>query len=199
VLFIQPDCRSILRSSVTAADDGDFMNVPIFQIVAIAPVAIYLARWRVRLRRRNAQNWDSLVARLQMDWSGRELSAHFLSQEGLSTTPEETWERMHGTRGIRAMYLNAGVMLEMVEYVARNIEMSNSSDHVILEMLRRDAMQIRSEALRVLARDAFNQATESVRTNAFHVASMYTGMAARMAQLLRASAPEMLPDFVAAM
>lgn len=127
------------------------------------------------------------------------MSAHFLSQEGLSTTPEETWERMHGVRGIRAMYLNAGVMLEMVEYVARNIELSNSNDHVILETLRRDAMQIRSEALRVLAHDAFNQASESVRSSAFHVASMYTGMAARMTQLLRVSAPAMLPDFVAAM
>ncbi len=175
------------------------MSLPILQIAAIAPVAIYLARWKVRLRRRHAQNWDSLVARLQLDWSGRELSVHFLSQEGLSTTPEETWERMHGIRGIRAMYLNAGVMLEMVDYAARNIEMTNSNDQVILESLRHDAMQIRSEALRVLARDAFNQASESVRTKSFHVASMYTGMAARMAQLLRASAPEMLPDFVAAM
>ena len=178
---------------------GDVMSLPILQIAAIAPVAIYLARWRVSIRRRNAQTWDSLVARLQPDWSGRELSVHFLSKEGLNTTPEETWDRMHGIRGIRAMYLNAGVMLEMVDYAARNIEMSNSNDQVILETLRCDAMQIRSEALRVLARDAFNQASESVRCNAFRVASMYTGMAARMAQLLRVSAPEMLPDFVAAM
>jgi hypothetical protein len=175
------------------------MSLPILQIAAIAPVAIYLARWSVGLRRRKAQNWDSLVARLQPDWSGLELSVHFLSKEGLNTTPEETWDRMHGIRGIRAMYLNAGVMLEMVDYAARNIEMSNSNDQVILETLRCDAMQIRSEALRVLARDAFNQASESVRSNAFHVASMYTGMAARMVQLLRVSAPEMLPDFVAAM
>ncbi|MGA8087077.1 MAG: hypothetical protein WCA10_07210 [Terracidiphilus sp.] len=175
------------------------MSLPILQIAAIAPVAIYLARWRVGLRHRNAQNWNSLVARLQLDWSGRELSVHFLSKEGLDTSPEEIWERMHGIRGIRAMYLNAGVMLEMVDYAARNIEMSNSNDQVILETLRCDAMQIRSEALRVLARDTFNQASESVRSSAFHVASMYTGMAARMAQLLQVSAPEILPEFVAAM
>lgn len=178
---------------------GDVMILPILQIAAIAPAAIYLARWRVGLRRRNAQNWGSLVGRLQPDWSGRELSVHFLSKEGLNTTPEETWERMHGIRGIRAMYLNAGVMLEMVDYAARNIEMGNSNDQVTLETLRCDAMQIRSQALRVLARDAFNQTSEKVRSNAFRVASMYTGMAARMAQLLQVSAPEMLPDFVAAM
>lgn len=175
------------------------MSLPILQIAAIAPVAIYLAGWGVSLRRRNAQSWTSLVARLQLDWSGRELSAHFLSKEGLNTTPEETWERMHGIRGIRAMYLNAGVMLEMVDYAARNIVMSDSNGRKLLETLRRDAMQIRSEALRVLARDAFDQVSERVCCNAFHIASMYTGMAARMAELLRVSAPEMLPDFVAAM
>jgi hypothetical protein len=169
------------------------------QIVAIAPVALYLARWRAGMRRRNAQNWDSLVARLQPDWSARELSAHFLSKEGLNTTPEETWERMHGIRGIRAIDHNAGVMLELADYANRNIELNDSIDQVILETLRGDAMQIRAEALRVLARCAFNQASESVRSNAFHVASMYTGMAARMAQLLQASAPDTLPEFVAAM
>ena len=90
------------------------MSLPIFQIAAIVPVAVYLARCGVGLRRRNAQTWESLVARLQPDWSRRELSVDFLSKEGLNATPEETWERMHGVRGIRAMYLNAGVMLEMV-------------------------------------------------------------------------------------
>jgi hypothetical protein len=175
------------------------MSLPIFQIAAIVPVAVYLARCGVGLRRRNAQTWESLVARLQPDWSGRELSVDFLSKEGLNATPEETWERMHGVRGIRAMYLNAGVMLEMVDYAARNIEVSSSNDQAIFETLRWDAMQIRAESLKVLGRDAFNQASESVRSNAFHVASMYAGTAARMAQFLQVSAPEMLTDFVAAM
>jgi len=175
------------------------MSLSIIQIAAICPVAIYLARWRVGLRRRNAQTWDALVARLQPDWSGRELSADFLSREELDATPEEIWERMHGIRGVRAMYLNAGVMLEMVDYAARNIDMSNYDDQVMLETLRCDAMQIRSEALKVLARDAFNQVTENIRFNAFNVASKYTKMAAQMTQLLRVSAQEMLPNFTAAM
>jgi hypothetical protein len=146
-----------------------------------------------------ARSWDSLVTRLQPGWSARDLSVHFLSKEGLNTTPAETWERMQGFRGIRAMYRNAGVMLEMVDYAARNSDPSGSIDRILLETLRSDAMQIRIGALRVLAHCAFNQANESVRSNAFQVASMYTGMAARMAQLLEVSAPEMLPDFVAAM
>jgi len=34
--------------------------------------------------------------------------------------------------------------------------------------------------------------------NTFHVASMYTGMAARMTQLLQEDSAALLPDFVAA-
>ena|ERR1017187_3841090 len=94
---------------------------------------------------------------------------------------------------------NAGVMLEMADYADRNIESSGSIDRVLLETLRSDAMQIRTGALRVLAHSAFQHASENVRSKAFRLASMYTGMAARMAQLLQMSAPDMLPDFVAAM
>jgi len=50
----------------------------IVQIVAIAAIALYLARWRMGFRRRNAQTWESLLARLRPDWSARELSDHFL-------------------------------------------------------------------------------------------------------------------------
>ena len=166
------------------------------EIAVVAVLAIFLARWRAGLCRRNAQSWDSLVARLQPGWSARDLSVHFLAKEGLNTTPEETWKLMQGVRGVRAMYRNAAVMLEMADYAAKN---SDSIDRMLLETLRSDATQIRLGALSVMAHCIFNQASETVRSNAFQVASMYTGMAARMAQLLQVGAPDMLPNFVAAM
>ena len=64
------------------------MILPVFQIAAVAVVAIYLVRWRAGLRRRNASSWESLIARLSPDWSARELSDQFLWKEGLSATPE---------------------------------------------------------------------------------------------------------------
>ncbi len=72
-------------------------------------------------------------------------------------------------------------------------------DRVLLETLRSDAMQIRLCVLVGLAQYAFSQASEGVRVNAFRAASMYTGMAARMTQLLQDHAAVVLPDFVAAM
>jgi hypothetical protein len=57
-----------------------------------AAVILYLVRWRSGIRKRNAQSWDSLLARLRPDWSARELSDHFLWKEGLSATPDDAWQ-----------------------------------------------------------------------------------------------------------
>ena len=94
------------------------------------------------------------------------------------------------------MYRNAGIMLEMADYAARNSSFLNSE---LLASLRSDAIQIRVGALTALAQFALNNASDSVRFNAFQVASQYTGMAARMTQLLQENASALVPDFVAAM
>ena len=172
------------------------MIIRLLQFVAIAVVALYLGRRRAGARRRNAQSWDSLLARLRTDWSARELSDHFLRKEGLNATPEETWNRIQGPHGLWAMYQNASVMLEMADYEARN---SDSVDRELLATLRSDAMQIRACVLMALAKYAFSQVNESICVNAFRATSMYTGMAARMTRFLEETAAPMLPEFVAAM
>jgi hypothetical protein len=168
----------------------------VFQVVAVVPVAAYLGYMRAKMRRRNTQSWDTLIARLKPGWSGRQLSEHFLWKEGLSSTPDETWEHIQGTQGLWAMFNNAGVMLEMVDFAARHGE---TVDPTLLAVLRTDAMQIRLCALITLAQSYLSNAGEGVRYNAFRAASMYTGMAARMTQLLQDSASAALPQFVAAM
>jgi hypothetical protein len=172
------------------------MILPLIQIAAIASVAIYLGIWRMSARRRNGKSWNSLLARLRPDWSASELSDHFLWKEGISATPEDAWQRMQGPKGLWVMYQNAQVMLEMADFAARN---SENVDRVLLETLRSDAMHIRVCVLMALAQYGFTQASEGVRVNAFRAASMYTGMAARMTQLLQEHAAMIVPDFVAAM
>jgi len=167
----------------------------LLQLATVAIAAIYLAGWRVGLSRKGVQSWDSLIARLEPNWSGRELSAHFPVKEGLDITPEETWQRRRGLRCLRAMYRNAAVKLAKAGYAARN---SDSVDPVRLAAIRSDATQIRMAVLAALAHSVFNQASETVKMNAFQIASMYTGMASRMAQLIQQNAAVMVPDFVAA-
>ncbi|KAA6457998.1 hypothetical protein DYQ86_21805 [Acidobacteria bacterium AB60] len=166
------------------------------QLLAFAAVAIYFGHRRAGLRRRNNQSWDSLISRLRVDWSARELSDHFLWKEGLDATPEDAWKRMEGPNGLWAMYQNSRVMLEMADFAARN---NPEVDKLMVETLRSDAMQIRVCVLMCLAQYGFTQASEGVRINAYRAAAMYTGMAARMTELLQEHAAGVLPDFVAAM
>jgi len=94
------------------------------------------------------------------------------------------------------MFQNARVMMEMADYAAKN---SETVDRLLLETMRSDAMQIRLLVLMALAQYGFSQASEGVRVNAFRAAAMYSGMAARMTQLLQDNAAMVVPDFVAAM
>ena len=166
------------------------------QIAAVAAIAFYMIRWRKSVRRRNAQSWETLLARLRSDWSARELSEQFLWKEGLNATPEDAWQRMEGPRGLWVIHQNARVMLEMADYAAKNCQ---GVDRLLIETLRSDAIQIRVCVLTALAQYAFTQASEGVRVNAYRAAAVYTGMAARMTQLLQEHAAGMVPDFVAAM
>jgi hypothetical protein len=168
----------------------------LIQIASVIGVAFYLVRWRAAVKRRNTQSWDSLVARLRPDWSAHQLSDHFLWQEGLSATPEDAWQRMEGPKGLWVMYQNARVMLEMADYAAKS---SEAVDRLLVETLRSDATHIRVCVLMALTQYGFTQASEGVRVNAFRAAQMYTGMAARMTQLLQENAAGMVPSFVAAM
>jgi hypothetical protein len=166
------------------------------QIVAVIAIAMVLLRWRKSAQRRSSQSWESMMARLRPEWSARELSDHFLWQEGLSATPEDAWQRMEGPKGLWVMYQNARVMQEMAGFAAKNCE---GVDRLLIETLYSDAMQIRVCVLTALGQYAFRHASEGVRVNAFRAASIYTGMAARMTQLLQENAAVMVPDFVAAM
>jgi len=172
------------------------MFLALLQIAAIAGVVLLLVRWRTGISRRNSQTWDSLLARLRPDWSARDLSEHFLWKEGLSATPDDAWQRMEGPKGLWVMFQNARVMMEMADYAAKN---SETVDRLLLETMRSDAMQIRLLVLMALAQYGFSQASEGVRVNAFRAAAMYSGMAARMTQLLQDNAAMVVPDFVAAM
>jgi hypothetical protein len=172
------------------------MILSLLQIAAILGVTIYLIRRRGAIRRRNTQSWDSLLARLRPDWSARELSDHFLWKEGINATAEDAWRRMEGPKGLWTMYQNARVMMEMADYADRH---SDNVDRLLLETLRSDAMQIRVCVLMALAQYGFSQASEGVRVNAYRAATLYTGMAARMTQLLQEHAAVIVPDFVAAM
>ena len=167
---------------------------PLYFGILVA-AAVYLGWRRSGLERQKGQSWESLIGRLK-DCNGRELSPQFLWKEGLSTGPEEIWERLGGMRGLWSLYSNARVMMEMAEFASRQ---SEDVDEELLETLRCNATQIRLCVMPIMAQCLLNHVNESARMQAFRAASVYTGMAARMAELLRSHAMKELPQFVAAM
>ncbi len=172
------------------------MILTLLQAAVVTALIAYLHHWVVRARRRNRQTWGSLMARLRPDWNSRELTDPTLWADALTATPEQKWQRIEGARGLCAMFQNAGVMLEMADYAARN---SDTIDPALLASLRSDAMQIRVSVLEALARYAFCQVNEGICGNALRAASMYTEMTLHMTRLLQANAAGMVPQFVAAM
>ena len=162
----------------------------------IFAVALYLGIWNAGVRRRNAQSWDTRLSRLRSNWRFCPAGEFSLWQEGLSATPEDTWRRIEGAKGLCAMYQNAGIMLEMADYAARD---GTSVDRNLLETLANNAMHIRINVLIALGQSAFSLANDGICLHAFHATTIYVEMAARMVQLLQAKAAGIVPDFVAAM
>ncbi|HWA94135.1 MAG TPA: hypothetical protein VG844_06000 [Terracidiphilus sp.] len=171
------------------------MLITVGQIALVVAIVAYFGYWQIGVRRRNRQSWESLIGRLNEGLKFNALSEHFPWKEGLSTTPEETWERIGGVSGLKAIYKNAGIMLEIADFAARN---ASNVDPVLLKNIHADAAQIRVCVIKTLAQCLVSQATEAVRMNAFQAASLYTGLAAHMTELLQASASQALPAFVAA-
>jgi hypothetical protein len=172
------------------------MILPLLQTAAIAAAAVCLYRFVDGMRRRNAQSWDSLVARLRLDSSTRRLGDQSVWNGDLQVTPEEKWQLIRGAHGLWTMYENARVMLEMADYATRH---GDSVDSELLATLRSDAMQIRVFVLSALAQYAFSQVNESICENVSRAASVYTEMAMRTAELLQVNGRSMAPNFVPAM
>lgn len=168
----------------------------VLQILSLVAVALYLFRWQTGLRKRKDQSWESLLIRLRHDGCVRDLSEQFLWKEGLAVTPEDAWQRMEGPKGLWMMYQNAQVMLEMADYANRH---ASNVDRILIETLHSDAVQIRVCVLMALLRYGFTAAGDGVRVYAFRTAALYSGMAARMTQLLQEHYAGILPDFVEAM
>jgi len=166
------------------------------EIATLFAIALGASRWRRAVVRRNAESWNTLIARLRPDWSDHESSSHSLWKQAINASAEDAWHRIEGPNGLWAMFQNASVMMAIADYADRN---NSGVDRLLLETMRSDALQIRVCVFTALVQYAFSQANGGVRSNAFRATSIYTSMAALTTELLQAHASGMVPEFVAAM
>ena len=102
----------------------------LFQFAAVLALAACLFCWRMRMCRRNAQSWNSLVARLKTDGNARELLDPKTGETRLNATLLERGERIRSARGLWSIFANAGVMFEMADFAARHSESFASVESV---------------------------------------------------------------------
>lgn len=159
------------------------MHFFLFALIGIAAACI--VRWGMQVRRRNAQTWNALIARLQPDWNS---SVWLDVIENSDGSPEERWQRVHGASGLWIMYKNAKVMQEMADYAVRH---NSGIDPSLLAELRSDALQIRMLVLYALTEYALHQVNEETWDKAGRAALTYRHMSKQMSELLQAGTPMM--------
>lgn len=156
------------------------MNFFLFVLAGVAVTGV--VRWSIQVRRRNAQTWDSLAARLHPGWDAP------IHQSTEDSSLEEHWRSVRGARGLWLMYQNAKAMQDMVSFAVRH---KSALDPVLLAELRSDAMQIRMLVLATLGQYAVHQLNEEICGKAGRAASTYDAMSQRMSFVLEAGNPQM--------
>lgn len=155
----------------------------LLQIVSVAAVVGYFLYWCAAMRRRKAQTWDGLVARLRMDWTPRAVQESVRNADE-ATTPEDLWQSLDGPRGLCVMYQNARVMMEMANFAVRH---NAAVDRELVVQLHKDALRIRVLVGTALAQYAFTQVNARISASALRAAASYTGMMAHMTDLMQAA------------
>ncbi|MGA8668931.1 MAG: hypothetical protein WB679_03615 [Terracidiphilus sp.] len=115
------------------------------QIALFVSIAVYLGQWIAELHRRNARSWDAMVARLRLNSSKGGSSADLAAEMDRCFTSEEIAKRALTAQGRRAMFREAGVMLEMADYAERN---GGAEIAPLVARLRSHALAIRMGTLK---------------------------------------------------
>jgi hypothetical protein len=172
------------------------MIVPLFQVLITALMLCYAGYWRKRqVSRRNA-NWNEIVARLSPnDWGFEDVAERYLYGQGIRATPQDIWNRIHGAKGLWAMYRNAPILVQLADYATEHGE---GVSEELLEGIRTDAFQIRLCVMMALAQHVM-RSTIGANVNAHRATTTYSILLSRLTGLFQEHSALLFPDFLQAM
>lgn len=175
------------------------MIFPIISIAVTAVPAAYAVYWRRAQTRRRTADWNSIAARFRSnsEFGFAEISDRYLYSSGIQATPEDIWPRIHGADGLWAMFINAGVLMELADYAATHG--GEAIPELLIEELRSDALQLRLAVLVAMTRYAFSRSGVSASVNAHRAACAYSAMLAHMTTLFQEHSALFFPRFLEAM
>lgn len=175
------------------------MILPILTIAVAAVPAAYAIHWRrSQVKRRNA-DWDSILSRFRShsEFGFAEITERYLYSPGVQATPGDIWPRIRGAQGLWAMFVNAGVLMELADYAAAHG--GEAIPEMLIEELRSDALQLRIAVLVALARYGLSRSGVSASVNAHRAACAYSAMLVHMTTLFQEHFTLFFPRFLEAM
>jgi hypothetical protein len=175
------------------------MILPILSIAVTALPAAYAVYWRRAQAKRRSSDWNSIVARFRShsEFGFAEIAERYLYSPGIQATSQDIWPRIQGAHGLWSMFVNAGVLMELADYAARNG--NEAVPELLLEELRTDALQLRIAVLVAILRYGFSHSGVSASVNAHRAACAYSSMLAHMTTLFQEHSALFFPRFLEAM
>ncbi|HEX3469600.1 MAG TPA: hypothetical protein VHT28_00310 [Silvibacterium sp.] len=173
----------------------------ILTLISVATPSVLIAYaiyWRHTQTKRQAADWDSIVARLRSnrDFNFDEVAERYLYSDGIRATPKDIWSKIDGANGLWAMYTNAGVLMQLADYAA---EHGSDVPEELIEELRSDALHIRMAVLVALVKYGFSRSGVAASVNAHRAATAYSSMLAHMTTLFQEHSALYFPRFLEAM
>lgn len=174
------------------------MIMPIICIGSVVALVAYAIYWRRNQAKRHAADWNSIVSRLRSnsEFSFSEVTDRYLYSHKINATPADIWRRIDGANGLWAMYINAGVLMELADYAT---EHGQDVPEQLIEELRSDALQLRMAVLISLVKYGFSRSGVAASVHAHRAASAYSAMLAHMTTLFQEHSALYFPRFLEAM
>lgn len=167
-------------------------------LFALVIAALYYAYWRRKQYRMRSTSWEWIASQVSSnsEFNFDTLSRRYLYEDGIDATPETVWEKIHGVMGLWAMFRNAGLFLQLVEYATDH---GAEPPEELLESLRADAVQIRIAVLISIAKYVSTCSQVAARVNAYRAATAYSSMLAHMTRLFQDHSTMLFPRFLECM
>lgn len=175
------------------------MILPIVSIAVAAVPTAYAIYWRRSQAKRRSADWGSIMSRFRSnsEFGFSELTERYLYSPEILATSEDIWPRIDGTNGLWAMFINAGVLMELADYAAAHG--GEAVPELLIEELRSDALHLRIAVLAALLRYGVSRSGVSASVNAHRAACAYGAMLAHATTLFQEHSAIFFPRFLEAM
>src|SRR5271163_4803357 len=170
------------------------MILPLLQVILTALLVAYAAFWRRQQMKRRAKSWEGIISQLRCnDWGIEEISERFLYKSEVQVTTKDVWQRIHGCKGLWAMYKNSPILVQLADYAA---EHGQGVDEEMLQGLRSDAFQIRLCVTMALAQHLLSASSTGASVNAYRATVTYTEMLASLTAFIQEYSSSLFPSYL---